>query len=58
MARRCEVTGRGTVSGNNVSHSHIKTRRTWKVNLIKKRIFWKMKTAGLQSVFLPELLEL
>ncbi|XMT35728.1 Endonuclease III [Leptospira interrogans] len=39
MARRCEVTGRGTVSGNNVSHSHIKTRRTWKVNLIKKRIF-------------------
>ncbi|AYV54288.1 50S ribosomal protein L28 [Leptospira kmetyi] len=39
MARRCEVTGKGTVSGNNVSHSHIKTRRTWKVNLIKKRIF-------------------
>ncbi|XDD51828.1 50S ribosomal protein L28 [Leptospira sp. WS92.C1] len=39
MARRCEVTGKGTASGNNVSHSHIKTRRTWKVNLIKKRIF-------------------
>ncbi|PJZ69435.1 50S ribosomal protein L28 [Leptospira perolatii] len=39
MARKCVVTGRGTVAGNNVSHSHLKTRRTWKLNLIKKRIF-------------------
>ncbi|MCB1160234.1 MAG: 50S ribosomal protein L28 [Leptospiraceae bacterium] len=39
MARRCMVTGRGTVSGNNVSHSHLKTRRKWKINIVKKRIF-------------------
>ncbi|TGL59561.1 50S ribosomal protein L28 [Leptospira sarikeiensis] len=39
MARKCVVTGKGTISGNNVSHSHLKTRRTWKINLIKKRIF-------------------
>ncbi|TGK04113.1 50S ribosomal protein L28 [Leptospira langatensis] len=39
MARKCVVTGKGTIAGNNVSHSHLKTRRTWKINLIKKRIF-------------------
>lgn len=39
MARRCTVTGRGTASGNNVSHSHLKTRRKWKVNIVSKRIF-------------------
>jgi large subunit ribosomal protein L28 len=39
MARRCNVTGKGTVAGNNVSHSHKKTRRIWKVNVISKKIF-------------------
>ena len=39
MARRCVVTGKGTTYGNSVSHSHLKTRRVWKVNLITKRIF-------------------
>jgi len=39
MARRCMVTGRGTMYGNAVSHSHLKTRRIWKVNLVKKNIF-------------------
>lgn len=39
MARKCAVTGRGTMYGNAVSHSHLKTRRIWKVNLVKKKIF-------------------
>ncbi|MCC5814819.1 MAG: 50S ribosomal protein L28 [Leptospira sp.] len=39
MARKCVVTGKGTVAGNNVSHSHKKTRRNWKVNTVSKRIF-------------------
>jgi large subunit ribosomal protein L28 len=39
MSRRCVVTGRGTASGNSVSHSHLKTRRKWKVNIVSKRIF-------------------
>lgn len=39
MARRCVVTGRGTAYGNAVSHSHRKTRRIWKVNIVKKNIF-------------------
>ncbi|HEY3425355.1 MAG TPA: L28 family ribosomal protein, partial [Negativicutes bacterium] len=28
MANMCEVCGKGEVSGNNVSHSHLKTKRT------------------------------
>ncbi len=38
MARRCYVTGLGTVTGNNRSHSLQATRRTWKANLQKVRI--------------------
>ena len=37
MARKCEICGKGTVSGNNVSHAHNKTRRVWMPNLIKMR---------------------
>jgi len=33
MARRCPVTGKGPVSGNNRSHSVRATRRKWNVNL-------------------------
>ena len=39
MARKCTVTGKGTHYGNAVSHSHLKTRRNWKVNVVSKRIF-------------------
>ncbi len=35
MARRCEVCGKGPVTGNNISHAHNKTRRVWKPNIIK-----------------------
>ncbi len=33
MARRCEFTGKGPMSGNNVSHANNKTRRRWLPNL-------------------------
>lgn len=39
MARRCQVTGKGTATGNKVSHSNRKTRRTFKANVQKKRIY-------------------
>ena len=39
MGRRCEVTGRGTIAGNTVSHSHKKTKRTFKLNLVTKKIY-------------------
>ena len=38
MARKCYVTGLGTVAGNNRSHSLQASRRTWKPNLQKVRI--------------------
>lgn len=33
MARRCELTGKGVQTGNNVSHAHNKTRRRFLPNL-------------------------
>jgi large subunit ribosomal protein L28 len=33
MARRCEVTGKGTQFGNNVSHANNKSRRRFQPNL-------------------------
>lgn len=35
MSRVCQLCGKGPVSGNTVSHSHIKTRRTWSANVHK-----------------------
>ena len=35
MARVCELTGKGPMSGNNRSHSLRATRRKWGVNLQK-----------------------
>ena len=39
MPRTCMVTGKRVATGNQLSHSHRKTRRTFKVNLFNKR-FW------------------
>ena len=33
MSRRCEMTGKGVLAGNNVSHAHNKTRRRFLPNL-------------------------
>jgi len=37
MSRTCELCGKKTTTGNNVSHANNKTRRTWKPNLLKVR---------------------
>lgn len=39
MSRVCQVTGKRTVRGNNVSHAHNKTRRSFIPNLHYRR-FW------------------
>lgn len=39
MSRVCQVTGKRPVSGNNVSHSNIKTKRRFLPNLHNHR-FW------------------
>ena len=33
MSRRCMITGKGVLTGNNVSHAHNKTRRRYLPNL-------------------------
>lgn len=38
MARRCKITGKGTVSGHKVSHSQVKTKRTFKSNIQSKNL--------------------
>lgn len=59
MARRCELTGTGVQSGNNVSHSNRKTRRRFLPNLqevsfisniLKKVIKLRVTAATLRSV--------
>lgn len=39
MSRICEVTGKGPMTGNNVSHANNKTRRRFLPNLHQRR-FW------------------
>ncbi len=39
MSRVCQVTGKGPMTGNNVSHAHNKTRRRFLPNLHTHR-FW------------------
>ena len=59
MARVCQITGKRTQVGNNVSHSNNKTKRKFYPNLQKKRFFlpeenrWitlKVSVAGLRTI--------
>ena len=59
MSRVCELTGKGVMSGNNVSHSHRKTRRRFLPNLNRVTLMsdalgrtfrFRISTAALRSV--------
>ena len=39
MSRICDLTGKGPLSGNKVSHSNAKTKRKFYPNLQKKRFY-------------------
>lgn len=39
MARRDQLTGKGPVAGNHVSHAHNKAKRRFEVNIQKKRFY-------------------
>ena len=39
MSRKCKITGKGPMAGNNVSHAHNKTRRVQNPKLQWKRIY-------------------
>ena len=58
MTNRCQITGKGTVYGHNVSHSQVKTNRTFKSNLHWKKLLnpannqmmrIKVSSAGLRT---------
>ena len=38
MSKKCEICGKGQVSGNNVSHSMRHTRRKWSANIQTVRV--------------------
>ena len=59
MARICQITGKKAMIGNNVSHSKIRTKRTFEVNLKNKRFFdeeskqWitlRVSTKGIKTI--------
>lgn len=41
MSRKCSICHKGTISGNTVSHSNIKTNRRWLPNIQMIRILVK-----------------
>lgn len=66
MARRCALTGKGPLAGNNVSHANNRTRRVQLPNIQTKRIFVpelkrtvrvRLSTSALRTVTKKGLLE-
>lgn len=39
MSKICQITGKKRMVGNNVSHANNKTKRTFEVNLFKKKFY-------------------
>ena len=59
MSKKCELTGKSTLKGHNVSHANNKTKRkffpnlkkvTFKSDILKKNIRLKVSNAALRSV--------
>ena len=48
MAKKCDIAGTGAMSGNNVSHSNRKTRRSFKANVQKVKI---VKDGKIESAY-------
>lgn len=59
MSRVCQVTGKRSMVGNNVSHSNLKTKRKFHANLFNKKFYFpeedrwitlKVSAAGLRNI--------
>lgn len=59
MARRCIITGKGVLTGNNVSHAHNKTRRRYLPNVqdtslmsdaLGEMVRMRVSTQGIRTV--------
>jgi large subunit ribosomal protein L28 len=40
MSKVCQITGKKAMVGNNVSHSNVKTKRKFNINLFTRKFFW------------------
>lgn len=38
MAQKCEICGKGPLTGKKVSHSHVRTPKRWSANIQKIRV--------------------
>ena len=50
MSKKCEICGKGQVSGNNVSHSMRHTRRKWNANIHTVRVVAENRTVRRANV--------
>ncbi len=59
MSKICQITGKKALTGNNVSHSKHRTKRTFDVNLFSKKFYYveeqcwislKVSAAGLRLI--------
>ncbi len=59
MSKVCQITGKKVIVGNKVSHSNVKTKRTFSPNLFKKKFYLpsedkyitiKVSAAGLRTI--------
>ena len=59
MSKVCQITGKKAITGNNVSHSKRRTKRTFEVNLFTKKFYYveqdcwimlKLSAAGLRII--------
>ncbi len=48
MSRRCAITGKGVMTGNNVSHAHNKTRRRFLPNLQSTMLYSETLSRGVR----------
>jgi len=59
MSKICQITGKRVITGNNVSHSNRKTKRTFEPNLFVKKFYLpeedryvklKVSAAGIRTI--------
>ncbi len=50
MSRICQITGKKVMVGNNVSHSHKKTKRKFQPNLFSKKFFFVEEERWVQLI--------
>jgi len=59
MSKVCQITGKKALVGNNVSHSNVKTKRKFNINLFTRKFYWveqdvwislNVSAAGLRTI--------